>query len=447
MRRGDAALGRLTFDQRDFCWLRRRLSLIKRYPPVSNPWSAAAAVGAVPRRISDRRWRTFVIVFLALAGVLARPDNVRAQGHWEWAPLGVGCARAISVGPNGVPWILGCPGGDPNATGPAWVYYLTWSYPPDLFFAAYQWNYDNFSAMTLYVNLNGVPFATDIFGNVWWEELNSATGDWTGTEEPSGVWGLAASCSIFPGLFELDCVGAIAVGVNREISQPAGEMFFPNQWSYYYPGDTVANAAIYGVGCPTLCWMGPFTYYSWYQALNSSIWQAELAYIQNYGVASTPWSSLPGSATAITMFTTPGGSLPTAVDVRQTPWALTASGDVYSWQLAAGQWVQVPFPEPAISISDGAVLGQSGTLYLCVDFQCWGGNPSSADWNHIYPTSNGVFIQLRQAATGGVISQAVIGGPSGQNINSLPPTSPIAWAIDIQGNIYYAQYVSTEPSQ
>ena len=296
--------------------------------------------------------------------------------------------------------------------------------------------------MTLYVNLNGVPFATDIFGNVWWEKSNGATGNSTGAEEPT-MFGYGCELSIFPGLFETRLCRAIAVGINGRFLNLLARCF-PKSVVLLLSRRHCANAAIYGVGCPTLCWMGPFAYSVGIRPLTAASGRRTCLHTELWrGIYAVV--SLPGSATAITMFTTPGGSLPTAVDVRQTPWALTASGDVYSWQLAAGQWVQVPFPEPAISISDGAVLGQSGTLYLCVDFQCWGGNPSSADWNHIYPTSNGVFIQLRQAATGGVISQAVIGGPSGQNINSLPPTSPIAWAIDIQGNIYYAQYVSTEP--
>jgi hypothetical protein len=399
-------------------------------------------------------WRTLVIAVLVLAGVLARSGNASAQGHWAWVPLGTGCAHAISVGPNGVPWILGCPGGDPNAVGPAWVYYLSWSYPPDSFFATYQWNYDNFSAMTLYVNLNGVPFAADQFGNVWFEEANAASGNWNGNEEPSGVWGVAAvgPYGFFGALSGLG-LGAIAAGVTRTVSQPAGEMFYPAQWANicpgtnFCPGTTVANAWIWGISCPAPCWEGPFTYYSWFQAVDDTIWWTKLTYVENENLQSLPWSALPGSATAVALFTTPGDISPTASDVRQTPWVLTASGDVYSWQISAGQWAKVPFPEPAISISDGAVLGQSSTLYLCADSQCYSGNPGPADWQYIYPTANGVFVQLRQAATGGVISQAVVGGPAAPTIDPLPPGAPIAWAIDMQGNIYYAQYFATARSQ
>ena len=81
---------------------------------------------------STTAWRALCLALLGLAGMFGQPGSASAQGYWAWAPLGVGCARAISVGPNGVPWILGCTGGNPNGTGPAWVYYLTWSNAPEI---------------------------------------------------------------------------------------------------------------------------------------------------------------------------------------------------------------------------------------------------------------------------------------------------------------------------
>ena len=114
---------------------------------------------------STTAWRALCLALLGLAGMFGQPGSASAQGYWAWAPLGVGCARAISVGPNGVPWILGCTGGNPNGTGPAWVYYLTWSNAPELFFTTYKWQYDNISAVTLYVNLNGVPQGNRIWNS------------------------------------------------------------------------------------------------------------------------------------------------------------------------------------------------------------------------------------------------------------------------------------------
>jgi hypothetical protein len=138
--------------------------LIGRY--LSNRSKAAPAVLPPAQRTIDR-WRTFVLAILVLASVFARPGNISAQGFyypgnvtapgwWYWVPLEIGCARSIAVGPNGVPWVLGCEDG-PNGTGPARVYYLSYSNQDSLI--PYQWDYDNFSAMTLSVNLQGVPNA------------------------------------------------------------------------------------------------------------------------------------------------------------------------------------------------------------------------------------------------------------------------------------------------
>ena len=178
----------------------------------------------------------------------------------------------------------------------------------------------------------------------------------------------------------------------------------------------------------------------------------------------TPWVQLPGAAVTIAAFTTPVGFAPnpgdispspTASDVVQTLWALTTSGDLYALQSQWSdpfhpQWGHIPFPEKAVWISDGAVLGQSGILYFCYTWQCFSGYPQPGDWvvAKIYPTTNyGAPVQLKQVATGGVISQAVIGGPPFQTINSLPPYSPIAWGIDYQGNIYFAQFISFGEAQ
>ena len=393
---------------------------------------------ALPRQDATvRRWRTFVLAVVALAGVLARPDNVSAQGYWAWAPLGVGCARSISVGPNGVPWILGCTGGDPNGTGLAWVYFLTWSSPPGSLFPVYQWNYDNISALTLYVNLNGLPYVTDIVGDVWYETGNY-TGSLPSTEEPTGIWSLARPC----------CVGAIAVGVSRTVpSIAAGEMFYPPQNTHFSDGQLLAQTTMWGFGCRMIICFGggPFN--------GSSFWEADFPYVQHepWAPGQTPWSQLPGlpggaTPVTITMFTDPdNSSSPQALDVQQIPWALTTSGDIYAWQIQYG-WVQVALPEPAAWITDGAMLGQSGTLYACFTTQCYSGHPSPGDWYAlILPYTTNGPVRLKEIAMGGAVSQAIVGGPPDLIINSLPPTGPIAWAIDYGGNIYFSQYITPEP--
>jgi hypothetical protein len=432
--------------------------LIGRY--LSNRSTAAPAVLPPAQHTISRRWRTFVLAILVLGGVLARPGNVSAQGHWAWAPLGVGCARSISVGPNGVPWILGCTGGDPNGTGPAWVYYLSWSNPTGSLFPTYQWNYDHISGVTLYVNLNGIPYVTDVVGNVWYEAADSL-GLSGGKETPTGQWWLGRPC----------CVGAIAVGVTATIPPThqgatgtlnAGEMFYQRQTNTYTYGETFAWTQAYGAGCAGVdslsCPGGPFYGLMIWQAMFPSVqFEPWACCLQQF-----PWDQLSPLAgiVTLTMFTNPDNSVDgTAKDVSQSLWALDVFAQVFFWQCEqyaqmscqSGQWVRVdPLPGEAgaLWITDGALLGySSGALYWCSNMpHC----TAADDWTYLIApyTTNGVHVSLKQIAMGGSVSQAIAGlSPAGVLIQSLPPYNPIAWAIDYEGKIYFSQWVYVGPNQ
>ena len=246
--------------------------------------------------------------------------------------------------------------------------------------------------------------------------------------EPSGVWVGISNAG----------AGAIAVGVVRSISGNVGEMFYPAQYSDPpQPGTVFGRGDIWGIYCAIPCENGPIT------TPNSSIWNAQFTYIAGNWPGMSPWLQLPGSAVTITMFTTPGGTSPSASDVVQTPWVLNTSGEVYRWSPSSGsnaqygqsgQWRKVQTPEPATWISDGSMLGQSGYLYKCVSDACYNGNP--AIWLGVAPYANGVPIHLKQIATSGSISQAVVGGNP-----ALIIYSPVAWGIDYQGNIYFTEFV------
>lgn len=98
----------------------------------------------------------------------------------------------------------------------------------------------------------------------------------------------------------------------------------------------------------------------------------------------------------------------------------------------------------ALWIADGGLLGTSGALYACFT------QPQCNNWTYLIGpyTTNGTRVTLKQIAMGGAVSQAIVGGPAGLIINSLPPYAPIAWAIDYGGNIYFSQYVrAAGPSQ
>lgn len=382
-----------------------------------------------------RCWRTFCILLSALtvACVLGLSSSASAGYYsWVWTPIGVGCARSISVGPNGHPWILGCPNGNPEGKGPAWVYYLTWSRPAGSLFDIYQWNYDNFSAMTLYVNVNGWPFATDETEAVYTDTGNNGSGNTGYWELPSGVWARVAN----------PAAGAIAASVETSVLMPAGEMFYAAQYFDYWgnpQGVSDGNVNLWTIGCGSNCKNGPLT------GVDSSIWVMQSTNVIEEPAGMTAWARLPGGAVTITMITKPGGISPYGVDTRQTPWVLNASGEVYRWSANSGnnaeyppegQWVKVLTPEPAVWITEQGLLGQSGETYYCdTDAPV-----NYGDWYELIPPNvYGVPtspIHLKQIAAGGSITATVIGGPTWQYI-----MTPNFWGLDYQGNVYQAQYV------
>src|SRR5580700_3538128 len=123
-------------------------------------------VSTRPRRsLSDLRPLTpLPAIACLLCGSSARAEIIVLPSCTQiWEPLGTGCAREISVGPNNVPWILGCPDGNSRASGPAWLYYLT--YTGSGLVRAPQWVYDNFGdAIDVFVNMNGAPWVSGADG-------------------------------------------------------------------------------------------------------------------------------------------------------------------------------------------------------------------------------------------------------------------------------------------
>jgi hypothetical protein len=415
-------------------------------------------VSSLTRNIAAR-WRMLWFAITAILGLLALPDTSAAQqGYWAWAPLGVGCARSISVGPNGVPWILGCTGGDPNGTGPAWVYYLSWPTPQGSFVPQYQWNYDNLSAgMYLYVNLNGIPYVSDNVGNVWYE-AGMETGGTAYTPTPIGSWNLGGNC----------CVGPIAVGVSiaddppvfppnpPQPSQMAGEMFYPFTSDRYQPGWLARTTDMWALGCPpdpkySTCSGGPYI---------GALWQVQGKYEQFTPISPTYnnyWTflSYPPFLVTLAMFTQPDQYISDiTVEASEVPgyqslWGLDIGYQVWTW--LGNQWHAVRLPPSEVGarwISDGAVLGLSNNLYMCFgdQAQCAAGN----DWTYVVGpyTTSGAPVSLKQIATGGWASQAIIGlSPFSTPIRSMPPYNPIAWAIDSNGNIYFTKWVEIGPIQ
>ena len=294
--------------------------------------------------------RLCAILIVALTLGLAGTGNT-ANYPLVWQPLGVGCARAISVGPNGVPWILGCSNGDPNGVGPAWVYYLNTSLPPGSLLPHYQWIYDNFSALTLYVNVNGVPYATDTNGNVYSEYYNNADQNPTYLMLPSGVWVPIAAGNPVSSI-------AASTSVTLIPGWRTGEMFYPAQ-PYYprpIPPGSDGTTNLWGISCYINCYNG-----IWKD--DTGIWYMQYIPYPESEPIMTPWAEAGGSASATTMFTVPSGTSPYGTDIVQIPWVLNSGGNLYRWSAddnfgEQGSWIEYRRPRQ---------LGRSPTARYWVD--------------------------------------------------------------------------------
>jgi len=378
-----------------------------------------------------------------LAGVLTHAEDARAG--WVWTALGAGCATKIATGPdmdNGSspssgysdhPWVLGCPGGNPKATGPAGVYYLTWG--GNGLIPTPKWNYDNFNAMSLYVNINGWVFATDTNGAVWEDVGNNGNPNMPYYNLPSGVWAKVAG----------GAVSNFAVTVQTDVIQNAGEMWYVDQYNYNaYQGEYSGDINIWGMGCGSQCAKGSPT-------SDASIWSIQSSNYVDEPAIDTSWAPMPGGAIQVTMVTSDGVQA-SGVDTlsQQTPWVLNAEGSIWVWNAYDGQnatygmqghWVNIPVPEPMVSITEsGFALGRSGSVWLWNGTTSGGGTQSWSGWVAPQLNGNGATIALKQIAAGGWWPGAFEGGYGDLGGGEI-------WGIDYSGNIYFTVYESGGPIQ
>ena len=367
----------------------------------------------------------------ALVGAATAGKTAHAQtAQFEWVPLSVpGCASAIAVGPNNVPWILGCgtaAQGGASPSGPQGIFYLqnlscgseTCLGPPPQ-----QWTSIGQSGVALAVNLNGLPFATDTSGVIHSFAWSPTAGN---DSYPNSSWEWLA--------FGRGAVSAIAIGMNV-INPPYStvnqnfELFWPSTPAEGYVGGYVDHEAYYGIGCGSNCGSPLYS--------DHSIWTQTLS--ENPGIYAPGWGEMSGGAIALSIFTDPttGAQLQ-----NQTLWALNAEDQIYV-QNGSG-WAEsfLPGSVGVKSLTDHFALGTNGTVYY------WQGNsdgmasvnpppssgPGSATWGPFATAENATtgFVWLKQIAW----AQQMGDTPSGLIDNSL------LWGIDYSGNVYSLQLIT-----
>jgi hypothetical protein len=374
---------------------------------------------------------------LAGAGVLGSANAADAAalagGTYRWVPVGVGCASAIAVGANNVPWILGCNGGNPNAKGPSGVYYLEYCNLPVSTFLTYcsatgstgvvvpypQWTYAGFDGVTLAVNLNGIPWATDASGvpheDTW--SYCAGTGlacPWLGTTP--GGWSAVG----------VGGKGQLAAGVSVSIASPAepsGMMFYP-----------APDVPVTGLLAP----LDRSKLWGVSSGGGEAYWEEVFHYVDEAPQAPAGWTPGDALVTALAIFTDPPTSATHAdgSDTTQVAWAINSSGNVFCNDGGgSGGWTYRPTPEAATWITDHYIVGSSGEVYAWNGTSNGGGN---ATWSKVIGPlpggSNGIAmhrIAASQAASGAFAGQGAPIGPSE------------LWGVDAAGNVYWAAWTAS----
>jgi hypothetical protein len=387
------------------------------------------------KRISRSRKLAVALAMGANLGALGFAKAAHAQEVLTWVPLGANGASAIAVGPNDIPWILGCGGGFCNDTGyEQAVFFLRWlpcSYQPCLVGPSPQWVYAQGGGMTLAVDLNGLPHVAGTNGVIYGMGTQI---DSNGTVVPAiGNW-----------FAQEGAVSAFAAGVMQHYYGNAGEMFYPRQYGNAPEDAVYEQQYLWGFGCGSACAQGPFStdagiyFGSWSETVQDSDGDSDPAVWSG-------WTHLSGGAMRIALFSEPpsGSTLANGSNTHQSPWVLNAEGQIYAMGTDGG-WHQInrPFNLPVQSITDHYVLTNSGGVWVWTG-DSFGDNPNPTamtnGWNLVISGSNTTTaspLVLKQIAW----SQAVSGGFVGQSAQIGPSE---LWAIDWSGAVYRAEWLPT----
>jgi hypothetical protein len=348
-----------------------------------------------------------------------------------WEPLGTGCAREIAVGPNNVPWVLGCPGGSRTVSGPSSVYYLSYESNGNLIETP-TWVNDGFSdAIDIFVNMNGAPWVSGADGQFYAQaqQVNASN-----VVVPSTDW------LRVPESYAGD-MGSTVVSANNTNTPGvnAGMLFYPLQGvDYANPYDL---NTVWSMGCGSACSRGPFNPLS--NNPDGNIFTSNFEFFVDYSSSTldtytSPWTHLPGAAIQVSLFTDPpvSGTLGNGSNTVQNPWVVTSEGAIYFWNQGEYTWVRAPFfpdgYQSALWLTDHYALDDASNVWAWTGPSS--GGSSSAQWQLVSGLSGGatnpgvpyiVQIAFSQQASGNYVGQ---------------PSSPIGpsqiWGIDWNGSIY-----------
>ncbi len=387
------------------------------------PWASRNRSGRCTGSARRTRVRIAGVALALTAGVIvltsapaapaqAEPATAQAwpvpETGYVWHKVSTGCASAIAVGPNNIPWILGC--GDPSK--PREVYYLT--YTGSGLVHTPMWQSAGLSGLTIAVDLNGFPYVTDTNGQLW-----SIT-------DHSTLPGSFQWLQFTPGCVRSFAISATSTSPETELLNP-GLFPIPGQSGHYL------QPSVWGIGCnaplafpPADGWMY-IDKFDWNTNWLNGVPETALPDVWARVGA---WAG--NQASQLAMFTNVYG--PGPEDFTQNPWAIDASGYTYYLNSAYNQGPAfadsggephfLPGRLPATSITDHFI--QADRLFTFY-------------WTGSIDGGGGTWEQLQIADDPGLTQIAFSSAIPGTGPNSNVTVGPSRlWGITSTGAVYEA---------
>ena len=331
---------------------------------------------------------------LGLAALLAMYPCTAFAQNMEWLQDstlpgfvgGPGCARQIAVGPNNVPWVLGC---NSDSSGNQYIYYLKFTpCSGECFGGSYVWTYAGGAATELSVDAAGSVWAVTADGQIWTDNVTLPPS----IAVPDGTWSSISSSENFG--------GAPVPGFGPGRLKGVVAMIFFDDFELV---DTTQQ--FFSGRAPILVW-----------GLGYDAPTNKRIFAFNADLGATAWAQVDAQdgavATKIALFNTDSA----ATGLTQTPWVINSAGNIYSYSDDLSRFVPMP-GGGALDITDHFVVAYP---YI---FQ-WNG--AGAWMNAGTELSSKGTLVLHVAYASSMIVQGRTYGPS------------MLWGLDSLGNIFYA---------
>ena len=366
--------------------------------------------------------RKLVVSVLLVSGALVS-KNATAQMFWQEVQTTTrGCATSIAVGPNDVPWVIGCGSGADNG-----IFYLaSQDCSPNCFGTTLSWQSTTGAAKQVSVNRDGVPFVVNSQGNVYAALTHSPFNQYANIFAWQNITSTPQTC-----------ISSIAAGENNGFSlvgvTPAEAP--SNDIELLSMKDNFQNQTIYGLGCNAFDQHGDRPVFSWNWNLTDGAYST--------CNASTPsgacevWNSSPGwerlasanyGAAQAVLYNGSGPNNPQGLWIRDGLgglWQYNDSMGTFDFGSAANYYL-TKYGYPAIALTDHFVDIEVTSTIPYLEILQWSDQQGAwVDYMHAITPQNTFIVQI-------AASQPI------QTLGSGTFGPSELWGLDSNGHIFFA---------